>query len=114
MTALLLLLLVCASRAQIYLSAFGNDNNNGVTPANAVATLGRAYNLASAQNVNNATIIMAAGVIPLGKPTFNYGLVTIVGAGSTGNAAIYKVQVQLRRRRHAARRRGHQHRWRDV
>lgn len=74
----------------IYLSAFGDDNNNGLASTSAVATLARAYSLAYAQASNNATIVMAAGVIALGKPTMNSGTVTIIGAGSTGNAAIYK------------------------
>jgi hypothetical protein len=74
----------------IYLSAFGSDSNNGLSSTSAVLTLSRAYALAYAQSSANATILMAPGVIALGQPRMDNGVVNIIGAGPLGNAAIYK------------------------
>jgi hypothetical protein len=79
-------LLLESSMATIYLSVFGSDSNDGSSPANAVATLGRALQLTPA----GADIEMAAGVIPLGVVTVKSAVTVRAAGNGGGNPALFQ------------------------
>jgi hypothetical protein len=91
--ALSVLLLASARGAPpspIFLSAIGDNANDGLTPATAVQSLARAYALVTAMNAQFGTINVMPGVIPLGGVKFNdWENVTITGADATGDPADY-------------------------
>jgi len=80
-----------APPSPIFLSAIGDNANDGLTPATAVQSLARAYALVTAMaNAQYGNINVMPGVIPLGNVKFNdWDNVTITGADATGDPADY-------------------------